>query len=115
MMAVRLPITTFQWGLKQRSSKVSSRWPAAHRLDAAHLFRLALEKAPAGSRLHGVGDEGVVVSEIAGVIGRHLNLLVVTISDERANDHFGWLAQFISINAPTSSVLTQKQLGWRPV
>lgn len=93
----------------------SNRWPAVHRLDAARLFRLALEKAPAGSRLHGVGDEGVSVREIAGVIGQRLNLPVVAISDEEANDHFGWLAQFISIDAPASSALTQKRLGWRPV
>ena len=84
----------------------SNHWPAVHRLDAAHLFRLALEKAPAGSRLHGVADEGVPVRNIAGVIGRRLNLPVAAIAAEDAENHFGWLAQFISIDAPASSALT---------
>jgi hypothetical protein len=68
----------------------TNRWPAVHRLDAAHLFRLALETAPAGSVLHGVADKGVPVHDIAEVIGRHLNLPVVSIPREEAGDHFGW-------------------------
>src|SRR5207249_9933861 len=67
-----------------------NRWPAVHRLDAAHLFRLALEKAPPGSVLHAVADEGVSIHAIADMIGRHLDLPVVAISPEDASEHFGW-------------------------
>ncbi|MEW9698582.1 SDR family oxidoreductase [Paenibacillus sp. SI8] len=93
----------------------SNRWPAVHRLDAARLFRLAVEAAPAGSRLHGVGDEGVPFRDIAGIIGRHLNLPVVSISREEADAHFGWLSFAASADNPTSSALTRERLGWRPV
>ena len=93
----------------------SNRWPAVHRLDAAHLFRLALEKAPAGSVLHGVADEGVPVRAIAEVIGRHLDLPVVGISPEDAGEHFGFLSAFIAVDNQTSSALTRELLGWRPV
>jgi nucleoside-diphosphate-sugar epimerase len=86
-----------------------------HRLDAAHLFRLALEDAPAGARLHAVGDEGVPFRDIAGVIGRHLNLPVTAISREEADGHFGWFALFASIDVPASSALTQQRMGWHPV
>ena len=92
-----------------------NRWPAVHRLDAAHLFRLALEKGSAGARYHGVADEGVPFHDIADVIGRHLKLPVTVISPEEATGHFGWFAPFASINNPTSSGLTQKQLDWHPV
>ncbi len=93
----------------------SNRWPAVHRLDAAHLFRLALEKAPAGSILHGVADEGVPVRNIAEVIGRHLNLPVVAISPENVGEHFSFLAGFLGLNSPASSTLTRELLGWQPV
>jgi nucleoside-diphosphate-sugar epimerase len=92
-----------------------NRWPAVHRLDAAHLFRLALEKGSAGARYHGVADEGVPFHDIADVIGRHLKIPLTAISPEEATDHFGWFAPFASINNPTSSALTQKQLDWHPV
>lgn len=92
----------------------SNRWPAVHYLDAARLFRLALETAPAGSLLHGVGDEGVPVRDIAHVIGRRLNLPVVSISGEEADEHFGFFGAFVSTDNPTSSALTQERLGWRP-
>jgi len=89
----------------------SSRWPAVHVLDAAHLFRLAVEQAPAGSRLHAVGDEGVPVRDIAGVIGRHLNLPAASVP---AGD-FGFLGQILAVDQPASAGLTRELLGWRPV
>jgi nucleoside-diphosphate-sugar epimerase len=94
----------------------SNRWPAVHRLDAAHLFRLALEVAPAGSQLDGVGDEGVSFRDITNVIGLHLNLPVVSISREEAGDHFGaFLGTVAAADRPRSSARTQELLGWRPV
>jgi len=92
----------------------SNRWPAVHRFDAAHLFRLALEEAPAGSTLHGVADEGVAIRDIAEVIGRHLGLPVVAISPEDAAEHFAWLAGFLGADSPASSALTRELLGWQP-
>ncbi|PYX23710.1 MAG: 3-beta hydroxysteroid dehydrogenase [Acidobacteria bacterium] len=92
-----------------------NRWPAVHRLDAAHLYRLALEKGSAAARYHGVADEGVATREIAEVIGRQLNVPVVSKSREEAADHFGWIALFFGIDGPASSALTQERLGWRPV
>lgn len=92
----------------------SSRWPAVHRLDAAHLFRLALEKAPAGSRLHAVADEGVPIRAIAEVIGRHLDVPVVSVPADEASEHFGFLAGFLAADNPASSTLTRELLGWQP-
>jgi nucleoside-diphosphate-sugar epimerase len=89
-------------------------WPAVHRLDAARLYRLAIEKGSTGSRYHGVADEGVVLRDIARVIGRHLNLPIVSKSPDEAAGHFGWMSHFVSIDCPASSVETQQQLGWRP-
>ena len=92
----------------------ANRWPAVHRSDAAGLFRLALEKAPAGSVLHAVDDEGVPVRDIAEVIGRHLDIPVVSISSEESGDHFGWLAGFLGIDSPASSASTRNLMGWTP-
>jgi nucleoside-diphosphate-sugar epimerase len=92
----------------------TNRWPAVHRLDAAHLFRLAAEQAPPGSALHAVADEGVPIRDIAEVIGRHLNLPLVSIPPEQAGEHFAWLAPFIGVDAPASSALTRQLLGWQP-
>jgi nucleoside-diphosphate-sugar epimerase len=93
----------------------TNRWPAVHRLDAAHLFRLALESAPAGSRLDGVGDEGVAFRDIAEVIGHHLHLPVVSIASDEANAHFGWLGGLVGLDIPRSSAQTQALLDWHPV
>ena len=92
----------------------SNRWPAVHRLDAAHLVRLVLEKAPAGSTLHAVADEGVPIRAIAEGIGRLLDLPVVAISPEDAAGHFTWMAGFLAIDSPASSALTRELLGWQP-
>jgi nucleoside-diphosphate-sugar epimerase len=92
----------------------SNCWPAVHRMDAARLFRLALESAPTGARLHAIGDEGVPVREMAGVIGRHLRLPVTSIAPEATADHFGWLGVFFSLNLPASGTATRELLGWRP-
>ena len=92
----------------------SNRWPAVHRLDAAHLVYLALEKASAGSVLHAVADEGVPIRAIAETIGRHLDLPVVSISPEAAGEHFAWLAGFLALDAPASSTLTRELMGWQP-
>src|SRR5262245_7967190 len=92
----------------------SNRWPAVHRLGAARLYRLALEKGSAGARYHGVADEGVPVRDIADVIGRRLSVTVVARSAEEAADHLGWLAHFLGIDCPASSAQTQERLGWRP-
>ena len=92
----------------------SNRWPAVHRLDSARLFRLALEQAPAGSTLHAVADEGVPIRDIAEVIGRHLDVPVVSISPEDAAEHFTWLAGFLGLDSPASSALTRELLGWQP-
>ena len=89
----------------------SSRWPAVHVLDAAPLFRLAVEGAPAGSVLHAVGDEAVPVREIAEVIGRCLNLPVAS----RPSEEFGFLGAIFGLDQPASSDLTRELLGWRPV
>ena len=90
-----------------------NRWPAVHRLDAARLYRLVLEKGCAGARYHAVADEGVPFREIAEVIGRRLNIPVVSKSPEEAAEHFGWFAHFAGLDCPASSAQTQEQLGWR--
>jgi nucleoside-diphosphate-sugar epimerase len=92
----------------------SNRWPAVHRFDAAHLYRLALEKGTAGARYHAVADEGVPLREIASVIGRRLNVQVVSKSGEEAAKHFGWFANFAAIDNPASSQRTRELLGWKP-
>ena len=89
-------------------------WAGVHRLDAARLYRLALEKGVAGARYHGVADEGVPTRELAEVIGRRLNLPVRSLSVEEAKAHFGWMAFFFAMNLAASGALTRERLGWQP-
>lgn len=93
----------------------SNRWAAVHRLDAARLYRLALETAPAGTRVQAIGDESVSSRTIAETIGRHLHLPVVSVPVAQAAAHFGWLGAFFALDIPASSTLTQQRFGWQPV
>jgi nucleoside-diphosphate-sugar epimerase len=91
-----------------------NRWPAVHRLDAARLYRLALEKGRAGARYHGVAEEGVPMRDIAAVIGRRLGVPVVAKTPAEAAEHFGWFAHFAALDNPASSQRTRDGLGWQP-
>jgi nucleoside-diphosphate-sugar epimerase len=91
-----------------------NRWPATHRLDAARVYRLALEKGETGACYHAIAEEGVPFKMIAEVIGRQLNIPVVGLSQEEASDHFGWFARFAGIDAAASSERTRQFLGWEP-
>lgn len=92
----------------------ANRWPATHRLDAAVLFRLAVEKAPAGSVLHAIAEEGVAMKDIVAAIGEGLSVPVVSISADDASKQFGHLAGFAGLDSPASSDATRKLLGWEP-
>ncbi|WP_037617302.1 SDR family oxidoreductase [Streptomyces aureus] len=92
----------------------SQRWPAAHRDDAARIFRLALEKAPAGSVLHASAEDGVPLRSVAEVIGRHLDVPTRSVPAEEAAEHFTWLSGFIGLDSPASSERTRALLGWNP-
>lgn len=91
-----------------------NRWPGVHRLDAARLYRLAVEKNAANARYHAAAEEGVPLREIATIIGKRLNVPVAGLSDEDAAAHFGWFKHFVSLDAPTSSETTRAQTGWQP-
>lgn len=93
----------------------SNRWPAVHRLDAARLYRLALEKAATGQRYNAIGDEGIPVREIAELIGQELQLPVVSVSPEEASNHFDWMSRFITFDSPATATQTRAALGWEPV
>ncbi|MEU9533761.1 MULTISPECIES: SDR family oxidoreductase [Streptomyces] len=92
----------------------SQRWPAAHRSDAAHLFRLALENAPAGTTLHAAAEEGVPLRSVAETVARHLGVPAVSVAPEDAAGHFGWLGGMVSLDSPASSTLTRERFGWKP-
>jgi len=91
-----------------------NRWPAVHRLDAVHLYKLALEKGSAGARYHAVAEEGVPLRDIAEVIGQRLNVPVVAKSPEEATAQFGFFAYFLGMDSPASSAQTRERLGWQP-
>jgi nucleoside-diphosphate-sugar epimerase len=91
-----------------------NRWPAVHRLDAAHLVRLAVDGAPAGSVLHAVAEQGIETRTIAEAIGRRLEIPVVSVPADKAADHFGWIGQFFAFDAPASNDRTRELLDWKP-
>jgi nucleoside-diphosphate-sugar epimerase len=93
----------------------ANRWNMVHRVDAAKLYRLALEKGKAGSAYHAVGEEGVPIKDIATLIGKKLNLPVQSIAPDKAGEHFGFLGMFLGLDLPVSSAQTQAELGWKPV
>ncbi|MGO9788267.1 MAG: SDR family oxidoreductase [Solirubrobacteraceae bacterium] len=92
----------------------ANRWPAVHRDDAAHLFRLALESAPAGSVLHAVGDEGVPIREVAEIFASQLNVPAVSVTPEQAGEYVGFLSGFWGFDGPASAQITRELLGWEP-
>jgi nucleoside-diphosphate-sugar epimerase len=91
-----------------------NRWSAVHRLDAAALYTLALEKSSAAARYHGVAEEGIAFRDVAQMIGQRLNVPVVSKSPEEASEHFGWFAHFAALDCPASSQRTREELGWQP-
>lgn len=91
-----------------------NRWPGVHRLDAARLYRLAIEQGGANGPYHAVADEGVPFKAIAEVIGRRLGVPVASVTQEQAAQHFGWLARFAAMDMPASSARTRSALGWQP-
>lgn len=101
-------------GVSGHAGDGGNRWTGLHTLDAARLYRLAVEKAPAGSRFHGAEDEGVPFRRIAEVIGHKLGLPVTPIPEEDLQEHFGFLAAFVGMDAPVSSTRTRELLGWKP-
>ena len=92
-----------------------NRWNAVHRIDAARLYRLALENAVTGKRFHAVAEEAILFKSIAEAIGKQLNIPVQSISPEQAAEHFGWFVHFASLDIPASSKLTKQELHWDPV
>jgi len=103
-----------QRGLAGYLGHGSNRWPFVHRLDAARLFCLAAETAPAGSVLHAIGEEGVAIRDLAEVMGRHLGVPAGSVADADASGHFGFLGAFIGLDSPASAQRTRSLLGWEP-
>jgi nucleoside-diphosphate-sugar epimerase len=113
-LASRLIALAKEKGIAAYVGDGAQRWPAVHRLDAARLFRLAIEKAPAGTRLHAVGDEGVTMHDLAAAIGRRLGLPVASKSPDEVAAHFGFYGAIVAADQPASSTHTRALLGWQP-
>ena len=92
----------------------TSRWAAVHRADAARMVRLALEKAPAGSRAHAVAEEGIASRDIAAALGGYLGLPTVSVAPDDAEAHFGWIGRFFGMDITASSARTRELLDWTP-
>ncbi len=107
--------TAREKGVSAYIGEGANRWPAVHRLDAAHLFRLAVEKGVRQAYYHGVAEEGIKFREIAEVIGRRLNIPVIGKEPYEAASHFTWFAHFAAMDVQASSKRTQEALGWRPI
>ncbi len=103
-----------QKGVSAYIGEGGNRWNAVHRLDAAHLYRLALEKGEGGVRYHAVGEEAVTFKSIAEAIGKKLHIPIVSKSKEEAAEHFGWFVRFAAIDCPASSQITRDSLNWHP-
>ena len=101
-------------GVSVYTGEGQNRWNAVHRLDAAQLYKLALENATPGARFHAVAEQAITFREIAEAIGKGLNIPVISKSAEEADEHFGWFARFAAIDCPASSKLTQERLNWHP-
>ena len=104
--------TAREKGVSAYVGEGANRWSAVHRLDAAHLYRLALEKGSGVGRYHAVAEEGIAFRDIATAIGERLGVPVTSKSPEEAADHFGWFARFAALDCPASSRLTQERVGW---
>jgi nucleoside-diphosphate-sugar epimerase len=109
-----LATTAREHGVSAYIGDGANRWPAVHRLDAARLFRLALENAPAGSRLHAVAEEGIPFRLIAEALGRQLDIEVSSVSAEDAAEHLGWIGYVAGLDNPAKSEITRGLVGWQP-
>jgi len=114
-LATRLIALARQAGVSAYIGDGVNRWSAVHRLDAAHLYRVALEKGAAGSRYHAIAEDSIRLREIAEVIGQILNVPVIAISPAKAAEHFGFLAYFVGSDFQSSSAYTKQTLGWNPM
>lgn len=101
-------------GVSAYPGEGNNRWPAVHRLDAAKVFQLAVEKGAKGALYNVIGDTGIEVKRIAELIGTKLNLPVASLAGEEARQHFEWMVGFIGFDSPATSFKTQEQLGWKP-
>lgn len=107
-------VTSREKGIAAYVGDGANRWPAAHVLDVAKLYRLVLDKGDKGARYHAVDEEGIAAREMAEVVGAGLGVPVVSLSPEQAQEHFGWFAMFAGLDLRASGAWSRKQLGWEP-